>query len=81
MTLVVRSGQVIVCKLEAKGIGTSILCSPKIYSETDLGTFLTHQKSALVVKFTNKGNKKHKMLWSRNKHLRQFKENTEFEIP
>lgn len=81
LNIVVENGTNTACILKATGVGTSILCEPKIYPELNIGTFLTHQRFSQVVKLTNKGYKTHKILWSRNKNLKQLKENPDIIIP
>lgn len=81
LTLRLLDGSDITCKVEARGYGTSIMCEPVLHPEINMGTVLTHREVALSFKFTNMGRKPHKLLWSRNKSLKRFKHNPEFEIP
>lgn len=74
-------GHGIFCRLEAEGYGTSIMCEPYLYPELDFGTVLTHNKIEHIVKFTNMGKRGHRLLWSRNKQLKRFKESSEYQIP
>lgn len=57
------------CRVECVGVGTSILCEPKLLPEMDLGNILTHQYFTKEIKFTNLGKHSHKIEWSHSKIL------------
>lgn len=61
------------CNLQAVGVGTSILCEPRVQPELDLGYRMTHQKVSFSVKFTNKGRRRHKLFWSRHEVLKNIR--------
>ncbi|GJQ69846.1 hypothetical protein Trydic_g22394 [Trypoxylus dichotomus] len=62
------------CYIKVTAVGSSILCEPEIEPELNLGAILTHQTYTLNVKFTNMSKKYHKLIWTRLKKLKSFRD-------
>lgn len=69
-----EQGESQMCAVKVTAVGSSILCEPALEPEINLGTILTYQTFSLNVKFTNMGRKLHKIIWSRVKRLKSFKD-------
>lgn len=70
----IKNGQQMRYLLEAQGVGTSILCTPQIVPELNLGQIFTLEYFKMKVNFANKGRRGHKMTWSRSKLLKSTKD-------
>ncbi|KAI4465642.1 dlec1 deleted in lung and esophageal cancer 1 [Holotrichia oblita] len=62
------------CLVKVTAVGSSILCEPEIEPELNLGAILTHQTFSLNIKFKNMSKKYHKIIWSRLKKLKSFRD-------
>ncbi|KAK9687661.1 hypothetical protein QE152_g36095 [Popillia japonica] len=62
------------CLVKVTAVGSSILCAPEIEPELNLGALLTHRTFSLNLKFTNMSKKYHKIIWSRIKKLKSFRD-------
>lgn len=67
VSLEIDDGNNPIYEVTCMGVGTCILCEPKLVEVLDLGYILTHTLFKKELKFTNKGKKKHCLNWTRNK--------------
>lgn len=63
----IQNGGTPTCDVYCFGVGSCILCEPKLNRVLDLGYILTHISYKKEIRFTNKGNRNHHIIWTRNK--------------
>lgn len=69
ITLLIENGNILTCEVSCFGVGSCILCEPKLSGVLDLGYILTHIAFKKELRFTNKGRKIQNMSWTRYKMI------------